>query len=139
MTMYLTARSVWLPMHFPLGELPLHGKAAMCTWYLVGPNVIMPKRRFPDEVLVEEIIFIAVNGVEYIYNQRDLVRDRHAAGAKSSTLALTFERDRGDDDRTPANHDRNRNANFIDGASLGGVPRLRSDELRRSLDGGHPH
>lgn len=64
MTMYLTVRSVRLPMYFPLGELPLHGKAAICTSYLVGPDVIMPKCRFPDEVLVEELI--AVNGVEYI-------------------------------------------------------------------------
>jgi hypothetical protein len=75
MTMYLTARSVRLPMYFPARELPLHGKAAMCTWYLVGPEVIMPKRRFPDEVLVEEIVFVALNGAEYVYGQRDLVRD----------------------------------------------------------------
>jgi hypothetical protein len=75
MTMYQNARSVRLPMYFPAKELPLHGKAAMCTWYLIGPKVIMPKRRPTGEILVEEVLFVAPDGVEHSYGHRDLVRD----------------------------------------------------------------
>jgi hypothetical protein len=75
MTLYRTARSVRLPMDFPAKEIALQGMAAMCTWYLVGPEVIMPKRRKPDEILVEEVVFFALDGTEHRYGQRDLVRD----------------------------------------------------------------
>jgi hypothetical protein len=35
----------------------------------------MPKRRNAEEVLVEEITFVAPDGTEHRYGQRDLVRD----------------------------------------------------------------
>jgi hypothetical protein len=75
MTLYRDARSVRLPMDFPANELVLHGTAAMCTWYLVGPDTIMPKRRRQDEILVEEVTFVAPDGTEHRYGQRDLARD----------------------------------------------------------------
>jgi hypothetical protein len=62
-------------MDFTAKEIALHGKAAMCTWHLVGPESIMPKRRRQDEILVEEIVLVAPDGKEHKYGQRDLVRD----------------------------------------------------------------
>jgi hypothetical protein len=75
MPFYQTARSVRLPMYFPLREIALHGRAAMCTWYLVGPDSIVPKRRRQDETMVEEVVFVAPDGAEHKYGLSDLAHD----------------------------------------------------------------
>jgi hypothetical protein len=72
---YRTDRSVRLPLDFPLSDMPSQGPAAMSPWYNFRLDVIMPRPRKPDQILVEEVIFVGSDRTEHRYGQRDLVRD----------------------------------------------------------------